>query len=703
MPRRSTIDFSRFGFGRPLNRSISRRHFLAGATGAGAALMVGGASVLGSRLLQAAELPGSDAGSLWFEKSIDELQSLMASGQISSRELTKAYLGRIGRLNPMLGAVIETNPQAVGIAASLDDERQAGHVRGPLHGIPILLKDNLATNDTMQTTAGSLALVGTRVPADATLVARLRQAGAVILGKTNLSEWANFRGFVPANFPFNTNYLNGWSGRGGFTHDPYLLGFDPCGSSTGSAVAPAMNFCAAAIGTETDGSVVCPAGNNLIVGLKPTVGLISQSGIIPISHSQDSAGPMARTVRDVAVLLNVMKSPFGPVAGHPLPDDYTAFLDANGLVGARIGIERRLFSPDYFALPEINTEVEKAIQAMEAAGAVIIDPVDTGDPWEWYDPEFLVLLHEFKGDIANYLSGLRFGPRATRMRTLSDLIQFNIDHCEQELKFFGQEIFEISDSLSGDLSDPAYLAARSLCLELTQAQGIDRVMAEHNLDAVLSPSYAFGSSAPACAGYPIISVPVGVSPNGIPAGAWLYAGFLQEPQLLRLAYAVEQLLQPRSQPQFLGAVPADPPDAGLCPSSARTAVPVVAGTAQAGGPIHLASGRRICCHRPEPAQEHDGSDAGNVPARITLEVSPTSDGSARLSFGLPQSERVGLTIYNVQGKRVAIPLPEAILPAGHHSVNWDGRDLRGRPVARGVYFCKLVSESQALASRLVLK
>ncbi|MFN2419239.1 MAG: amidase family protein, partial [Candidatus Limnocylindria bacterium] len=310
------------GLGRRMNGPITRRSFLAGAAGAGAGLMAGGLAGIGSGLVRAAPpFSGPDESAPWFERSIPELQSRMASGQFTSRELTKAYLARIKRLNPTLGAVIETNPQAVGIAARRDAERKNGRIRGPLHGIPVLLKDNIATDDAMQTTAGSLALVGTRVPADAPLVANLRAAGAVILGKTNLSEWANFRGFPPADFPFDTNYLNGWSARGGFTHDPYLLGFDPCGSSSGSGVAPAVNMCAVAVGTETDGSIVCPAGNNGIVGIKPTIGLISQSGIIPIAHSQDSAGPMTRTVTDAAIMLNVMKSPFGPVAGHTLPAD----------------------------------------------------------------------------------------------------------------------------------------------------------------------------------------------------------------------------------------------------------------------------------------------------------------------------------------------------------------------------------------------
>jgi amidase len=538
---------------------------IAGAAGVAAGWgLAGGPNALGSLAQAAPPVHRRDNDAPWLELSIPQLQALMASRDLSSRELTRGYLRRIRHLNPLLGAVIQTNDDALETASKLDRERRRGKLRGPLHGIPVLFKDNIAAKGEMETTAGSLALVGSRVPADAPLVANLRAAGAVILGKANLSEWADFRGSPPPDFPFETNFLNGWSARGGFTFDPYLLSFDPCGSSSGSAVAPAANLCAAAIGTETDGSIVCPAGNNLVVGLKPTVGLISQSGIIPIAHSQDSAGPMARTVTDVAVLMNVLKSPWGPVAGQPLPSDYTAFLNSNALQGARIGIERRQFSPDYFALPEINAVVEEAIEAMAAAGAVIVDPVDTGDTFAWLDAEFTVLLYEFKGDIEAYLSTLRFGRHRKPMRTLGDLIAFNIEHCHEEMKFFGQDVFEAAEAIGGNLSDPDYIAARQLGLDLTRTQGIDRVMSDYDLDAVLSPSFAGGSSAPAVAGYPVISVPLGLASTGLPAGAWLYAGFLQEPQLISIAYAIEQLLQPRVQPEFVGDPPPDPPDAGLC-------------------------------------------------------------------------------------------------------------------------------------------
>ncbi|MDH5225755.1 MAG: amidase family protein, partial [Actinomycetota bacterium] len=392
---------------------LSRRAFLASAAAGSAAVIAGGVRPVGAEVLR-----GGSGSRPWFDATVPELQASMASGELSSRRLTGIYLRRIERFNPMLGAVIETDPRARRVAERRDDERRAGHIRGPLHGIPVLVKDNIATEGRMETTAGSLALVGSEVPRDATLVGRLRRAGAVILGKANLSEWANFRGFAPETFPFDTNFLNGWSARGGFTYDPYLLSFDPCGSSSGSAVAPAANLCAVAVGTETDGSIVCPAGNNLVVGLKPTVGLISQAGIIPIAHSQDTAGPMGRTVTDVAALLNGLKSPFGRVARQKLPRDYTAFLDRRALRGARIGIDRRQFQPEYFALPDINAVVDRAIDRMADAGAEIVDPVDPGDPFDFFfEAEFVVLLNEFKGDIAAYLSGLR----NTRMRTLADL------------------------------------------------------------------------------------------------------------------------------------------------------------------------------------------------------------------------------------------------------------------------------------------
>jgi amidase len=500
----------------------------------------------------------SDEDAPWFEASIPELQALMASGELTSRELTEAYLQRIEALEPTLHAVIQTNPEAIDIATKWDAERRRGTVRGPLHGIPVLVKDNIGTDDRMETTAGSLALVGSRVPRDATVVARLRAAGAVVLGKTNLSEWANFRGFVPDPVTEEGLFLDGWSGRGGFTRNPYDLGWDPCGSSSGSGVGPAANLCAAAVGTETDGSIVCPAGNNGVVGLKPTVGLVAQDGIIPIAHSQDTAGPMGRTVTDVAVLLTAMVSPFGAVAGQPIPPDYTAFLRRGALDGARIGVDRRVFSADYFADLSLNPLTEDALTVMVAAGATIVDPVDAPDPFAFFDAESTVLLHEFKEDIATYLAGLRH----TELRTLADLIAFNETHCDEEMRYFGQELFEIADATAGTASRE-YLEAGALCLELARA-GTDRLMADLRLDAIVTPTYSFGSSAPAAAGYPIISVPTGVSVDGRPGGVWMYSGFLREGTLLALAYDLEQEIGGRPQPRYLGSVPPSPADAGIC-------------------------------------------------------------------------------------------------------------------------------------------
>src|SRR2546426_4356289 len=358
---------------------VTRRMFLGRTAAAGAAMLTGGvASLLESQVQGAAD------ASTWIEKSIPELQALMASGALTSRDLTQGYLQRIRDLNPLLRAVIETNSVAMGIAANLDAERRAGRLRGPLHGIPILVKDNIATDDTMQTTAGSLALVNSQVAADAPIVARLRAAGAIILGKANLSEWANFRGSGPIDF-------NGWSARGGKTRDPYLLSFDPCGSSSGSAAAPAANLCAAAVGTETDGSVVCPSTNNLVFGIKPTLGLLSQDGIIPIAHSQDTAGPIARTVTDLAILLNVMRTPFGPVAGHTLPPDYTAFLNANSLAGKVIGVDQRYLTPAYsLASPDMVAVFNQGLAAIASLGATLA-PVDTGDIFTYGEDEFFVL------------------------------------------------------------------------------------------------------------------------------------------------------------------------------------------------------------------------------------------------------------------------------------------------------------------------
>ncbi len=407
---------------------VSRRAFLGASTLGGTALLATGWSAL--LQTNSSRAATADENAPWFEATIPQLQALMTSGALTSRALTLAYLQRIDRLNPLLNAVIETNPNAVAIATQLDNERRSGQLLGPLHGIPLLLKDNIATDDHLQTTAGSLALLHSRVPADAPLTNRLRAAGAVILGKANLSEWANFRGFAPC--PSSWTCLNGWSGRGGFTQNPYILNWTACGSSSGSAVATATNLCAAAVGTETDGSITCPASNNLIVGLKPTVGLISQEGIIPIAHSQDTAGPMGRTVTDVAILLGALQTPFGSVAGASLPPEYTQFLRRGALRGARIGVDRKFFTLDFGGEAPFDAVAEHAIAVMRSLGATIVDPVDSGNPNLFGQAEFTVLLSEFKTQVAGYLANLNH----TSMRTLADLIAFNEAHCPQEMKFY---------------------------------------------------------------------------------------------------------------------------------------------------------------------------------------------------------------------------------------------------------------------------
>lgn len=548
---------------------VSRRSFLGTTLAGGAALLAGGVNAF------AAKTP-------FIEKSILELRDLMVSGALTSRQLTSDYLSRISTLNCFLRAVIETNPDAMEIAANRDAERRAGQIRGPLHGIPILVKDNIATADKMETTAGSLALVGSKVPADAVLVHRLRAAGAVILGKANLSEWANFRGYAP---------FNGWSARGGFTRNPYLLGFDPCGSSSGSAVAPAVSMCAAAVGTETDGSIVCPSGNNLVVGLKPTVGLISGKGIIPIAHSQDTAGPMCRTVSDVAVMLNVLRSPSGEVVGHQLPVDYTNHLKRGSLQGKRIGVDERYFTADYGGEAPLVAVAREGLAAMERLGATLV-PTDTGDPFannfKFYNDEYLVLLVEFKKQIAEYLSTLK----NTTMRTLADLIAFNREHCAEEMEYFGQQVFNQSQATSGDLNDPDYIAARKANLEFARG-GIDGAMQRDNLHAIVAPTYSYASSPAAVAGYPDISIPVGLTPIGKPAGLWMYASFLQEPRLIAFAYDLEQEIQPRSQPQFLGTEPPEPANAGICAKLPNQAISAEAESMSAGArlPYHIGTGK----------------------------------------------------------------------------------------------------------------
>jgi amidase len=532
------------------NHQISRRSFIGTTAAGGAALLTGGlASLFKDSASAGTNFP-------FVEMSITQLQAAMAAGQLSAKDLVQGYLNRIQQLGPTLNAVIETNTNAIATANSLDRERKAGHVRGPLHGIPLLVKDNIATNDNMQTTAGSLALYNSKVPGDAPLIARLRAAGGIILGKSNLGEWANFRG--------NDNVYPlavGWSARGGDTKNAYDLSYTSWGSSSGSGAGTAASLCAAAVGTETDGSITGPSAVENIFGLKPTLGLISQDGIVPISHQQDTAGPMGRTVTDVAIMLGIMQTPFGAVAGQPLPSDYTQFLQRGSLNGKRIGRDVRFFDYNYFGsgIPGDEESVafaNHALDVMHSLGATIVD-TDTGDVFAYTNDETTALLFEFKVQIAQYLQTLGH----TRLATLADLIAFDNSHCVQELVYYGQEIFEAAEMTSGDLTDPVYVAARNHATG-TARSGIDDAMARDNLDAIVAP-HLTNSTGPAVAGYPNFSMPVGIRTSGRPVGMLMYSTFLHEPQLIAMAYDLEQELNARKQPQFLNAI-IPIPNADLC-------------------------------------------------------------------------------------------------------------------------------------------
>jgi amidase len=490
------------------------------------------------------------------ELTISQIQEGFASGELSARLLVEAYLERVERIDrsgPALNAIIEINPQVFSIADALDAERQAGFVRGPLHGVPILIKDNIDTADQMTTTAGSLALEGSIASQDAFVVSQLRQAGAILLGKTNLSEWANFR---------SSRSSSGWSSRGGQTRHPYALDRNPCGSSSGSGVAVAANLCAAALGTETDGSIVCPSHANGIVGIKPTLGLVSRAGIIPIAHSQDTAGPMARTVADAATLLGVLTGAdprdSSTAAGSAKAfSDYRPFLDPRGLRGARIGVARNYFGYD----PRVDQIIEACIALMKSEGAEIIDPANIETEGKFDESELEVLLYEFKADLTAYLAAL--GPGA-RVHSLKDVIDFNEAHRQSVMPYFGQERM-LKAQEKGPLTDEAYLKALQDNHRLAGAEGIDAVLQQHRLDALVAPTggpawltdwvngdhYGGASSSPAAvAGYPNITVPAGYV-FGLPVGISFIGAAFQEPVLIRLAYAFEQAAQVRRPPQFL--------------------------------------------------------------------------------------------------------------------------------------------------------
>ena len=492
------------------------------------------------------------------EMTVVELQEKMDSGVYSARMITEMYLARIEELDrqgPALNAVLELNPDALAIADSLDAERKAKGARGPLHGIPVLLKDNIDTADRLMTTAGSLALAGSIVPEDSFVARRLREAGAVILGKTNLSEWANFR---------STHSTSGWSSRGGQTRNPYALDRNPCGSSSGSAVAVAANLCAVAIGTETDGSIICPAQVNSIVGIKPTLGLVSRSGIIPIAHSQDTAGPMARTVSDAVVLLGALtgvdsRDPVTQESRGKACTDYTQFLDPNGLQGARIGVARNFFGFN----EKVDQIMGACIEAMQRLGAEIVDPANIETAGKLRDTEFEVLLYEFKADLNNYLAGL--GPDAP-VHSLKEIIEFNERNREKVMPYFGQEIMLMAEE-KGPLTSEDYLEALQKNRRLSRAEGIDATLREHRLDAIVAPSggppwltdlvngdhHSNGSASPAAvAGYPNITVPAGYI-YGLPVGISFFGGAYQEPMLIKLAFAYEQATRIRRPPQFLAS------------------------------------------------------------------------------------------------------------------------------------------------------
>jgi len=483
------------------------------------------------------------------EISLADLAGGLERGKWTSQRLVQLYLGRIeavdrndARGGPKLGAVLALNPDAAAIAAQLDRERKDNRVRGPLHGIPILVKDNIETRDPIATTAGSLALSDWRSPQDASVASRLRAAGAIILGKTNLSEWANFR---------STHSTSAWSGRGGQTKNPYALDRNPSGSSSGSGAGAAANLCAAAIGTETDGSVTAPSSINGLAGLKPTVGLVSRTGIVPISASQDTAGPMARTVRDLAILLSVMAEPESKAA-----PDYTRFLDPHGLRGARLGIARKFFQNN----APLDAFLSGCVDALKKAGAEVVDPADLATHGQLDGPEGEVLSYEFKDGVNRYLARL---PSNSPARTLEELIAYNEKNRDREMPFFAQELF-IQAQSKGPLTDAAYLKARADCVRLSRQDGIDALLAKHKLDAIVSLT-----SGPAClidhvngdqdtggcttpaavAGYPHITVPAGFY-SGLPIGLSFFGAAWSEPTMIKLAYAWEQQMNARRKPGF---------------------------------------------------------------------------------------------------------------------------------------------------------
>jgi amidase len=493
------------------------------------------------------------------EITIADLQDGMKSGKFTAHSLVEKYSARIDGIDkhgPSINAIIELNPDALLIAEALDQERKAKGPRGPMHGIPVLIKDNIDTADKMMTTAGSLALLGSKALRDSYVAQKLRSAGAVILGKTNLSEWANIR---------SSHSTSGWSGRGGLTKNPYALDRNPCGSSSGTGAGISANLCAVGIGTETDGSIVCPSSSNGLAGIKPTVGLVSRSGIIPISHTQDGAGPMCRTIRDAATLLSALTgvdpgdSATAASAGKS-HTDYTQFCDPNGLKGARIGVARK-----YFGFSDaVDALMEQALDAMKQQGATLIDPADIETLGRFDESELLIFMYELKADLNTYLAGL--GANAP-VRTLKDIIDFNERNHQKELQHFGQDLF-VKAEAKGPLTEKAYLEAIEKNHQLARTEGIDATMDKFHLDAIVAPTggpawltdlitgdhFAGGSSnAAAVAGYPNINVTAGFI-SGLPVGISFFGRAWSEPTLIRLAFAFEQAAKARQAPRFLSTV-----------------------------------------------------------------------------------------------------------------------------------------------------
>lgn len=546
---------------RPMTlHTISRRKLFQMGAAAAATASLAGLPAPALAAPQHFSDPGPDD---LIEVTIAELQSRMASGKITARELVNLYQQRIDAIDrhgPKVNSVLELNPDAEAIAAALDEERRKKGPRGPLHGIPMLLKDNIDTHDKMHTTAGSLALLGSTPPLDATVAKRLRDAGVVLLGKLNLSEWANFR---------STNSSSGWSGRGGQCLNPYALDRSPCGSSSGSGASVSANLCAAALGTETDGSILCPSGINMVVAIKPTLGLTSRAGVIPIAHSQDTVGPFGRTVADAATVLGAMvgvdpRDPATSNSAGKFFTDYTKFLDPNGLKGARIGVIRQVFAGFQ---DKVDVIYNQAIDAMKKAGATIVDPADLPDVQTIASSpdELTVLLFEFKQDLNKYLAA-RGDPT---IHTLQDLIDFNNAHANEEMPFFGQELFLQAQAV--DLNDPATIAAYQAALDndhhLGRDQGIDAALQQFNLDALVAPTNAVpwkidlldgdhdlgGSSTPtSLAGYPAINVPAGFS-FGLPVGITFMGTAWSEPTLIKLASGFEAVTKARKPPKFIPA------------------------------------------------------------------------------------------------------------------------------------------------------